>query len=129
MCCRSDFNSVSARLRCYLWKDSLKRDFLDIYLTRFLESVISKTQNLRSSSFFPECSKFKLDFKNAAKNSQKFFCWLNNSIGIGVVKLSLLRTGYLSWAANVLTSSPKILHENKRDFFWLNWLGRDQWIS
>ena len=32
------------------------------------------------------------------------------------LKLSLLGTGYFSWAANVLTSSPKIWHVNKRDF-------------
>ena len=40
---------------------------------------------------------------------------------IGIVKLSLLRTGYFSSAANVLRSSPKIWHVNKRDFFKFNW--------
>ena len=25
--------------------------------------------------FFPKCSKFHLDFKNPAKNSEKFFCF------------------------------------------------------
>ena len=32
------------------------------------------------------------------------------------MKLSLLRTGYISSAANVLTSSPKIWHVKKRYF-------------
>ena len=31
-------------------------------------------------------------------------------------------------AANVLTSSSKILHVNKRDFLELNLLGSDWWI-
>ena len=38
---------------------------------------------------------------------------------IGIVKLSLLRTGYLSSAANVLTRSPKIRCVNKRVFLQL----------
>ena len=33
-----------------------------------------------------------------------------------VIKVSLLRTGYLKSASNVLTSSHKIWHVNKRDF-------------
>ena len=32
-CCRSDFNSVSARLPCHLSKGPLKWEFLDIYLS------------------------------------------------------------------------------------------------
>ena len=44
------------------------------------------------------------------------------------MKLSLLRTEHFSSTANVLTSSPKIWHVNKRNFFQLNWLGSDQWI-
>ena len=42
--------------------------------------------------------------------------------------MSLWRTRYFSLAANVLTSSPMILHVNKKDFFRLDWLGSDQWI-
>ena len=38
---------------------------------------------------------------------------------IGIVKLSLLRTGYLSSPANVLTRSPKIRCVNKRVFLQL----------
>ena len=118
MCCDGDFKSSWARLPCCLSKDPLKRDFLDIYLTTFSESVISKIQNLRGLTFFP---KFNLDFKNAAQNWEKMFCFWGNCIRIDIVKVSLLRTGYLKSASNVLTSSPKIWHVNKRDFFRLNW--------
>ena len=51
-----------------------------------------------------------------------------NFIWIGMVKLYLLRNGYFSLAANVLTSSPKIWHVNKRRFRPVNWFGSDQWI-
>ena len=63
---------------------------------------------------------FNLDFERAAKNWEKVFCFWDNCIWIGIVKLSLLRTGYFSSVANVLTSSSKILHVNKRDIFQLN---------
>ena len=86
----------------------------------------SEIQDLWASSFWSKCSKFQLDFKNAAKNSEKVFCFWDNCIWIGIVKLSLLRTGYFSSVANVLTSSPKIWHVNERDIFQLNWLGSDQ---
>ena len=117
-----------ARLPYCLSKDPLKRDFLDIYLATFSESVTSKIQNLWGSSFYSKCLKFNLDFKNAAKNWEKVFCFWDNCIWIGIVKLSLWRTRYFSSAANVLTSSPKIWHVNKRDFFWHNFLASDQWI-
>ena len=51
---------------------------------------------------------------------QKFFCFSDNCIWIVIIKLSLLGTGYISSAANVLTSSPEISHVNKREFIWLN---------
>ena len=66
--------------------------------------------------------------KNAAKNPEKVFFFSDNCIWIGIVKLSLWRTRYFSSEANVLTSSPKILHVNKRDFFLLNFLGGDRQI-
>ena len=46
--------------------------------------------------FFSKFLRFQVDFENAAKNLENFFCWLNNCIRIGIVKLSLLKTGYLS---------------------------------
>ena len=83
-------------------------------------------QNLWGSSFLSKYLKFNLDLKNAAKNWEKVFFCRDNYIWIGIVKFSLLRTGYFSPAANVLTSSPKNLHVNNRDSFQLNWIRSDQ---
>ena len=83
---------------------------------------------LMRASFFWKCSKFNLYFKNPAKSSEKVLCFWDNSIWIGISKLSLLRTGYFSLAANVLTSSPKNWHVNKRDFSEHNLFASDQWI-
>ena len=127
-CCDADFNSAWARLAYSLCKHHLKRDFLNIYLTTFSESVTSKIQNLWGSFFHSKCSKFNLNFKNPAKDSEKFFCCWDNCIWIGIVKLSLLRTEHFSSVANVLTSSPKVLHVNKRDFFQFCFLGTDPWV-
>ena len=115
-CYDADFNSVWARLPCCLSKGPLKRDYLDIYLTTLSESIISKKRKLWGSSFFSKCLKFKLYFKNAAKNSEKVFCFCDNFIWIGIVKLSLLRKRYFSSTTNVLKSRPKILHVNNWDF-------------
>ena len=60
---------------------------------------------------------------------KKNFYSLNNCIWIDMVKLSLLRTGYFSSDTSVLKNSKKILQVKKKDFFQLNWLGRDQWMS
>ena len=124
----ADFNSFSARLPYCFSKGLLKQDFLDIYLIAFSESVISEIQKLRWSSFFSKYSKFKPDFKNWANNSEKIICFWDNCIWIDILKLSLLRTGYFSSAANVLTSSFKIFHVNTRDFFQFSWLSSDQWM-
>ena len=127
-CCNADYNSAWARLPCSLSNGPLKRDFLDIYLTTFSESVISKIQKLWRSSFFSNCSKLNLDFENAAKNCEKKIFFSEIIIWIVIVKLSLLSTGYFSSAANVLTSSPKIWHVSQRDFFEHNFLDSDEGI-
>ena len=106
----------------------LKHDFLDVYLITFSEYVFLEIQKLWGSSFLSRCSKFILDSKISAKSSEKSFCFWDNCIWIGIVKLFLLRTAYFSSAANVLTSTPKIFHVNKRDSSWLNWFGSDHWI-
>ena len=94
----------------------------------FWESVLSEIQNLSGSIFFKKCPHFHLDFKNSARNWEKVFCFRDNCIWIGIVKLSLLRTGYFSSVANVLTSSRKIWHFNKRDFFEQKSFVSDHWI-
>ena len=72
--------------------------------------------------------KFNLPFKNAAESLEKVLPFWDNCTWIGIVKLPLLRTGFFSSGTNLLTSSPKILHVNKGDFFQLNWLGSSQWM-
>ena len=105
-CFDEDFKSSWSPLTSSFLKGPLERDFWDIYMTMFSESVISEIQNLWGSSFFSKYSKFNQDFKNAARNSEKVFCFWDNCISIGIVKLSLLRTGSFSLAANVLPSNP-----------------------
>ena len=126
--CHAHLNSALARLPICFSKGPLKRDFLDIYLTMFSESVISEIQKLLGSSFFQNFSKLNLDFKNSAKKWEKGFCFWDNCIRIDNVRLFLLRTGYFSSAANVLTSSPKICHVNRRNFSEHDFLAIDQWI-
>ena len=117
-----------AHLPCCLSKRSLKRGFLVFYLTTFSESVIPEIQNLWGIYFVSKYSKFNLNFKNAAKNWEKVFGFRDNCMWIEIVILSLLRTRYISSVTNVLTSSPKIWHVNKRDVFQLSWLGTNQWL-
>ena len=81
--------------------------------------------------FFKKCLKFKIISKMEQKSEKKFFVCeiiLSELVSLNV---PLLRTGYFSSAANVLTSSTKILHVNKKDFFQLDWFGSDQllWSS
>ena len=64
--------------------------------------------------------KFKLEFKNEQKIWEKGFCLWGNCISTGIVKLTLLRTGYLSLAPNMLANSPNTWHVNKRYFFQLH---------
>ena len=68
---------------------------------------LGNTKSMRVIFFF-EYSKFFIDFKNSAKNWEKVLCFWDNCISIGIVKLSLLRRGYFSSAANVLRSSHKM---------------------
>ena len=77
---------------------------------------------------YSKYSKFNLDFRNAAKKRQKVICFWDNSIWISIIKFSLLRTGCFSLVANMLTSSPKIWHVNKKRFFEHNFYFSNQWI-
>ena len=59
------------------------------------------------------------------KIEKKLFVFEINPVGIGCVKLSLLRREYLSSAVSVLTNTYKALHLTKTDFFRLNYLQND----
>ena len=103
-------------------------------LFRHLSGYVFGVRNFENTKcmtviFFSKYLKFKLHFKNAAKNSEKVFCFWDDCISIIIVKLSLLRRGQFSSAGNALPSSAKVLHVNKRNFFQLNLLSSDQWIS
>ena len=76
--------------------------------------------------FFFKYLKFIADLNNSAGNWAKDFFFWDYCVWIGIVKLSLLRRGFFSLAANVVRSSQKIWHVRKRDFFQLNWLCSDQ---
>ena len=84
--------------------------------------------NAKRVIFFSKCLKCNVDFKNVTIISEKVFCFWDNRIWTGIIKLSLLRTGYFPSAANVLTSSTKIFQFNRGEFFLLNWPGSDQWL-
>ena len=62
------------------------------------------------------------------QKSQTEFWFSEISIWITLIKFSLLRKGYFSSVANLLTNGPKIWHVNKRDFFEHNSHPSDQWI-
>ena len=67
-------------------------------------------------------------FKKCSKKLIETFCFSDSFIWIDIVELPLLRTGYFSSTANVLTSRPKIWDVDKRDLFEHNFLASDQWI-
>ena len=92
---------------------------------RFSESLISEIQQLWGSYFFWKCSKFNADSENAKKRREKDFCFCDNCIWSGCIKLSLLRREYLSLADNVLTNSYNVLRITKRDIFRLIYLQND----
>ena len=56
-----------------------------------------------------------MDLGNGEKNCEKVFCFLDNCIVIGFVKISQLQRDYLSSAVNVLINSLTISRITKRD--------------
>ena len=126
--CRSDFKNVWSSLTSCFPKGPLKEDFLEIYLTKFFGVRNFGNTSAVRVIFFGNYSKLNMYFKNAVTNSENVFCFLDNCVWIGSLKLSLLRREYLSSAVNMLTNIPKILHMTKRDFFQLNCFHSDQWI-
>ena len=91
---------------------------------------IRQFENTKSVSviFFFKMFKIYCRFQKCSKNWAKVFSFWDNCIWIGIVKLSLLRTGEFSWVANVLTSIPKIWDVKNRSFFEHNFVASDQWI-
>ena len=92
--------------------------------------VVCKFRNTKAVRviFFWKYLKFMLDLKNAPKKWEKVFSFWDNCIRIGIVQFSLSRAGYFSPVAKVWTSSRKICHVNKRDFFEYNFVASHQWI-
>ena len=76
--------------------------------------------------FFLKSSKCYVYFKNAEKNWENGFSFLDNGIWTGRVDLSLLRRENLWPAVNVFTNSLKVLPITKRDFFQLSCLHINQ---
>ena len=112
----------------------LVKGFSQTWLFRHFSEYVFGVRNLEITKsitinfFLSKCSKVHLDFRNAVKNREKVLCFWDNCISIDMVKLSLLRRGYFSSAAKMLTNSPKIWPVNNREFFQLNCLGNSQWI-
>ena len=78
--------------------------------------------------FFLQMFKISCTFRKSKKKFRKAFCFWDNCVRIGCVKLCLLRREYWSSAVNVLTNTYKALHLIKTDFFRLNYLQSDHWI-
>ena len=102
-------------------------------LFRHLSNHVFGVRNFRNTKamrvmFFFKRFRISAWLQKSRKRLRKTFFFTDNCIWIGIVKLSLLRTGYLSSESNVLTSSPKIWHVNKGDFFQLNCIGSYQRI-
>ena len=96
MCFCSDFNSASARLPCYLSKDPLKLDFLDIYLTTFFGVCKFKNTSAIRVILFLKMFKTESKFRKC------------------------------KMAVNGLINTRKVLHITQKDFFNRNFLQRDQ---
>ena len=125
-CFRPDGNSVWAPLLCCLWKDLLKGHFLDIYLIIFLRVPNFRNTSAMRAIFCLKILKLNVNFRNSEKNWEKVFCFWDNSIWIGCVKLSLLRREYLPSALSMLGKSLEILHITNRNFLKVNCLHSDQ---
>ena len=67
--------------------------------------------------FFWKSSKFNADWKNAQKNSEKMFCFLDKCLWIVCIHLSLLIREYIWSAVNVLRKVLKNFHVSNSDFF------------
>ena len=67
------FQHIWVHLPCCFLKDPLKRDFLDIDLTKFLWVRKFGNTSAMRVIFFEKCSKFKPNFKSGEKKSENVF--------------------------------------------------------
>ena len=72
------------------------------------------------SSFFKKCFKFNAHFRNAIKNTENAFCFLDNGASSYCVKFSMFRREYMSSVVNMSTNSVKISDQNEEDFALLS---------
>ena len=75
--------------------------------------------------FWLKSLKFDVHLRNAAKNWEICFKFLDNWTWIVCDKSFLLGREYLSWAVYVLKNSPKISDITKRDVVALNFCQSD----
>ena len=103
-------------------------------LFRYLSNYVFRIRNFGNTKamrviFGFKTSKISPRFENCRNKFRKsFFVSRDNWIWIGIVKLSLLRTGFFLSVANVLTSRTKIWRVSKRDVFEQSFLDSEQWI-
>ena len=79
--CRSDFNSVSVRLPCYLWQGRLTEEFLEIYLITFFGVRKFKNTSAMKVVFFLKMLKIESKFRKWKKKKKMeknvFLFWDN----------------------------------------------------
>ena len=76
-----------ARLPFWLWKDPLKQDVLDIYLTTFSESVISPMQNIYERHLFLKNLQALFHISKIQKKIEKKF-FISETIASELVSLN-----------------------------------------
>ena len=74
--CLADFNSVSAGLPCCLSRGTLKRDFLDIYLTTLIGDPNFRNISTMRPVFYLEIWKIWSRFQKCRKKLRKSFLFL-----------------------------------------------------
>ena len=90
-------------------------------LSRHLYDYVFGVRNFGNTKsmrvvFFFKIFKIWARFQISNQKLGKCFCFWDNCIWLGLIKLSLLRIGYSSSVANVLTRSHKIFHVNTEIF-------------
>ena len=84
----------------------------ETWLFRHLCNLVFGVRKFRNTKamrviFFAKTFKVSGRLQKSSRKLRKTFCFWDNCISIGIVKLSLLRRGYFSSAANVLQAVPR----------------------